>query len=94
MPNRRFVASVVENSVLVRKFTWSAASDGIACTSRNTAIRTMDTTISQARRGGEPLEHGVTDAPLRGQPRIAPTWQTSTMAGRLPVRPGPRPRRR
>ena len=41
MPNRRLSASVVLNSVLVRKLTWSAASDGIALTIRNSAISAM-----------------------------------------------------
>ena len=34
MPNRRLVGSEVWNSELVRKLTWFARSDGIACDSR------------------------------------------------------------
>ena len=90
MPKRRFSGSVVENSVLVRKFTLSAASDGIACASRNTAISTMDDDDHQARGGGEPLEHGVADRVRRvDRPRA---WRRRPW--RAAFRSGPDPGRR
>ena len=45
MPNRRFSASVVANSELVKKLALFACSDGIARISRNSAISTIATMI-------------------------------------------------
>ena len=45
MPKRRLSASLVTNSVLVKKLAWLACSDGIARISRNSAISAMATTM-------------------------------------------------
>ena len=84
MPNRRLSASVVENSVLVRKLAWFAASDGIACASRNTAISTMDRTITRPEAGGEPLEYGVAARAARLRPDCDDVADLGH-GGRLPV---------
>ena len=91
IPNLRFCASLVSNSALVRKLTWSARSEGMACTRRKIAIRMISTMIDTAEAVdslGRWSRHGVDSATCsiawhpsrRGGPRCNDVRLTHALA--------------